>query len=52
VILLNQIQQDDSFTQSTHLVTGPVQGGRLDAGIRGQQLTQAISLATSANNGT
>ena len=25
VILLNQIQQDDSFTQSTHLVTGQLQ---------------------------
>ena len=52
VILLNQIQQDDSFTQSTHLVTGQLQVADSTLGSVVTQLTQAISLATSANNGT
>ena len=34
VLLLNQIQQDDSFTQSSSLV-GPVAGGRFDPGLCG-----------------
>jgi len=52
VLLLNQIQQDDSFTQSTSLVTGQLQVADSSLGDVVSQLTQAISLATSANNGT
>lgn len=52
VLLLNQIQQDDSFTQSSSLVTGQLQVADSTLGDVVSQLTQAISLATSANNGT
>jgi flagellar hook-associated protein 3 FlgL len=52
VLLLNQIQQDDSFTQSSSLVTGQLQVADSTLGSIVTQLTQAISLATSANNGT
>ncbi len=52
VLLLNQIQQDDSFTQSSSLVTGQLQVADSALGQVVTQLTQAISLATSANNGT
>lgn len=52
VLLLNQIQQDDSFTQSANLVTGQLQVADSALGQVVSQLTQAISLATSANNGT
>jgi len=52
VLLLNQIQQDDSFTQSSSLVTGSLQVGDSALGSVVAELTQAISLATSANNGT
>jgi flagellar hook-associated protein 3 FlgL len=52
VLLLNQIQQDDSFTQSSNLVTGGLQVADSTLGSVVSQLTQAISLATSANNGT
>jgi len=52
VLLLNQIQQDDSFTQSSNLVTGRLQVADSALGSVVSQLTQAISLATSANNGT
>src|ERR1700691_5563183 len=52
VLLLNQIQQDDSFTQSSNLVTGQLQVGDSTLGSVISQLTQAITLATSANNGT
>lgn len=52
VRLLNQIQQDDSFTQSADLVTGQLQVADSALGQVVSQLTQAISLATSANNGT
>jgi flagellar hook-associated protein 3 FlgL len=52
VLLLNQIQQDDSFTQSSSLVTGQLQVGDSALGSVVSQLTQAISLAMSANNGT
>jgi flagellar hook-associated protein 3 FlgL len=52
VILLNQIQQDDSFTQSSSLVTGQLQVADSTLGSVVSQLTQAITLATSANNGT
>lgn len=52
VLLLNQIQQDDTFTQSANLVTGRLQVADSALGSAVTQLTQAISLATSANNGT
>lgn len=52
VQLLNQIQQDDAFTQSSGLVTGQLQVADSALGGVVSQLTQAISLATSANNGT
>jgi len=52
VLLLNQIQQDDSFTQSSSLVSGKLQVADSALGSVVSQLTQAISLATSANNGT
>jgi len=52
VLLLNQIQQDDSFTQSSSMVTSQLQVSDSTLGSVVSQLTQAISLATSANNGT
>jgi flagellar hook-associated protein 3 FlgL len=52
VMLLNQIRQDDSFTQSANLVTGRLQVADSALGSVVSQLTRAISLATSANNGT
>ena len=52
VLLLNQIQQDDSFTQSSNLVTGQLQVADSALGQVVSQLTSAISAATSANNGT
>jgi flagellar hook-associated protein 3 FlgL len=52
VRLLNQMQQDDSFTQSANLVTGQLQVADSALGQVVAQLTQAVSLATSANNGT
>jgi flagellar hook-associated protein 3 FlgL len=52
VLLLNQIQQDDSFTQNASLVTGQLQVADSALGSVVSQLTQAITLATSANNGT
>jgi len=52
VLLLNQIQQDDSFTQTSNLVQGQLQVADSALGSVVSQLTQAISLATSANNGT
>jgi flagellar hook-associated protein 3 FlgL len=52
VLLLNQIQQDDSFTQNSSLVTGQLQVADSTLGSVVSQLTQAISLATEANNGT
>jgi flagellar hook-associated protein 3 FlgL len=52
VLLLNQMQQDDSFTQSSILVTGQLQVADSALGQVVNQLTQAISLATAANNGT
>jgi flagellar hook-associated protein 3 FlgL len=52
VLLLNQIQQDDSFTQSSSQVTGQLQVADSTLGSVVSQLTQAISLATGANNGT
>ena len=52
VMLLNQIQKDDSFTQSSSLVTGQLQVADSALGGVVTQLMQALSLATSANNGT
>ncbi len=52
VLLLNQMQKDDSFTQTSSLVTGNLQVADSALGSVVSQLTQAISLATSANNGT
>ena len=52
VQLLNQIQQDDSFTQTSSLVQGQLQVADSALGSVVAQLTQAISLATGANNGT
>jgi flagellar hook-associated protein 3 FlgL len=51
-VLLNQIQQDDSFTTSSSTVTGQLQVADSALGSVVTQLTSAISLATSANNGT
>lgn len=52
VELLNQIQRDDSFTQTSSLVQGQLQVADSALGSVVSQLTQAISLATSGNNGT
>jgi len=52
VLLLNQMQRDDSFTQSSSLVQGQMQVADSALGSVVSQLTQAISLATGANNGT
>jgi flagellar hook-associated protein 3 FlgL len=52
VLLLNQIQQDDSFTESSSQVTGQLQVADSALGSVVSELTQAVSLATSANNGT
>jgi flagellar hook-associated protein 3 FlgL len=52
VLLLNQIQEDDSFTSSSTQVTGQLQVADSALGSVVTQLTSAISLATSANNGT
>jgi flagellar hook-associated protein 3 FlgL len=52
VLLLNQIQRDDNFTQSSSLVTGQLQVADSALGSVVTQLTQVLSLATSANNGT
>jgi flagellar hook-associated protein 3 FlgL len=52
VSLLNQIQQDDSFTTSASQVTGQLQVADSTLGSVVTELTSAISLATSANNGT
>jgi flagellar hook-associated protein 3 FlgL len=52
VVLLNQIEEDDSFTTSSNLVTGQLQVADSTLGSVVTELTSAISLATSANNGT
>ena len=52
VLLLNQIQEDDSYSSTTSQVTGQLQVADSALGSVVTQLTQAISLATSANNGT
>ena len=50
--LLNRIQGDDSFTESSNLVQGQLQIADSALGSAVTQLTQAVSVATSANNGT
>jgi flagellar hook-associated protein 3 FlgL len=52
VQLLNTIQQDDSFTQTTSLTQGLLQVTDSTLGSVVTQLNQALSLATQANNGT
>jgi flagellar hook-associated protein 3 FlgL len=52
VLLISQIQQDDTFTQSASAIGGQLQVADSALGSVVSQLTQAISLATSANNGT
>jgi len=51
-VLLNQIQQEDSFTETANSVTGQLQVADSALGSVVTELTSAISLATSANNGT
>jgi flagellar hook-associated protein 3 FlgL len=52
VQLINQIQRDDSFTQTTSLTQGQLQVTDSALGSVVTQLNKAISLATEANNGT
>lgn len=52
VRLLNQIQQDDTFTSNSSLVSGQLQVADSTLGQVVTQLTSAVTLATSANNGT
>jgi flagellar hook-associated protein 3 FlgL len=52
VQLLNQIQSDDSFTQTNSLTQGMLQVTDSALGSVVTQLNSAISLATGANNGT
>jgi flagellar hook-associated protein 3 FlgL len=52
VVLLNQIQQDDSFTTTSSLISGQLQVADSALGSVVTELTSAITLATSANNGT
>lgn len=52
VLLLDQIQRDDSFMQTSSLVQGRLQVADSALGGVISQITQAISLATRANNGT
>jgi flagellar hook-associated protein 3 FlgL len=52
VMLLDQIQRDVSFTTSANMVTGQLQVADSALGSVISQLTEAIGLAASANNGT
>jgi flagellar hook-associated protein 3 FlgL len=52
VLLLSQIQQGDTFTQSASTLTSQLQVTDSTLGSVVTELTSAISLATSANNGT
>jgi flagellar hook-associated protein 3 FlgL len=52
VQLLNQIQRDDSFTQTSSLVQGQLQVADSALGSVVTQVTQAIQLATGGDNGT
>jgi flagellar hook-associated protein 3 FlgL len=52
VQLLNTIQRDDSFTQTSSLTQGLLQVTDSALGSVVTQLNQALSIATQANNGT
>ena len=52
VLLLSQMQRDDSFTQSSSLVQGQLQVADSAMGSVVTQLTEAIAIATGASNGT
>jgi flagellar hook-associated protein 3 FlgL len=52
VLLLNQIDQDTSFTSNASLVSGQLQVADSALGSVVTQLTQAVSIATGATNGT
>jgi flagellar hook-associated protein 3 FlgL len=52
VQLLNSIERDDSFTQTSSLTQGLLQVTDSALGSVVTQLNQALSLATQANNGT
>jgi flagellar hook-associated protein 3 FlgL len=52
VSLMNQIQQDDTFTSNATMVKGQLQVADSALGSVVTELTSAISLATSANNGS
>jgi flagellar hook-associated protein 3 FlgL len=52
VQLLNQIQRDDSFTQTASLTTGSLQVADSALGSVISQLNQAVTLATEGSNGT
>lgn len=52
VRLLDQLQTDDSFTQSSSLVTGQLQVADSALGSAVSSLTSAISIATGGNNDT
>ena len=52
VTLLNSVDQDDSFTQTTSLTQGQLQVTDSTLGSVVTQLNQALSLADEANNGT
>jgi len=52
VLLLNKMQQDDTFTQTSSLIKGQLQVADSTLGSIVTELTSAIQLATAANNGT
>lgn len=52
VRMLNQIQLDDTFTQTSSIVTGQLNVADSALGQVVDQLNTAIGLATNANNGT
>jgi flagellar hook-associated protein 3 FlgL len=52
VQLLNQIEQDDSYTQTTSLATGQLQVADSTLSSVVTQLNQAITLASQGSNGT
>lgn len=52
VVLLDQIQRDVSFSSTASMVTSQLQVADSTLGDVVSQLTEAVSLATSANNGT
>jgi flagellar hook-associated protein 3 FlgL len=52
VQLINSIQQDDSFTQTTSITQGLLQVTDSALGSVVSQLNQALALASQANNGT